>query len=168
MSARGALPVLLLALGLAGCGGSEGAGVREAMPDLELRDLSGKAVRLGSFKGKVLLLDFWATYCEPCRESIPELEKVYERRKAQGVEFVGVNLDASDEGVREYVAELKMAYPVLRDPENLSRTPFRLRGLPTAVLIDRAGSLRRSWTGYESGVTKEIEAEIEKLLEEKP
>jgi len=131
-------------------------------------DLSGKPVKLSGFRGQVLLLDFWATYCEPCRESIPELEKAYKRLKARGVEFVGINLDVTDEGVREYVAELKMEYPVLRDPKNLSRDPFRLKGLPTAVLIDRSGSLRRSWTGYETDGTKEIEAEIVKLLEEKP
>jgi thiol-disulfide isomerase/thioredoxin len=167
LSARRSLPFLLAAW-LAGCGGcGEGVPAPNPLADIELKDLSGRPVALRSFRGKVVLVDFWATYCEPCRDSIPELEKIYERRRAQGLEVVGIGMDVSDEGVQEFVKEFKMGYTVLHDPKNLSRGLFRLRGLPTAVLIDRAGGVRRTWTGYDKSVHEEIEADILKLLEEK-
>lgn len=166
---------LLLAAALAaGCGrdarapedASAGAAGRAGAPRLELPDLEGRSVRLSDFQGKVVLLDFWATYCGPCHESIPEFEALYKRHRAQGLEVVGVSMDAYVEHINDFIRETGMTYTVLLDPEQRSQGPWGVRGLPTTVLIDRSGAPRKRWTGYDRELGREIEAEVRALLRE--
>ena len=171
-----------LAAWLAACGGCGGdnSGARgrpqahlerpgqslRAAPEFELNDLAGRAVKLSDFRGKVVLLDFWATYCGPCRDSIPEFQRMFERFRGRGLEVVGVNMDAGAGEAAEYAKALKMGYTVLLDPENRTRTPFGVRGLPTTLLLDRSGAVRRTWVGYDREGAKGIERDVEALLKE--
>lgn len=136
-------------------------------PDFELKDLAGRAVRLSGFRGKVVLLDFWATYCGPCHDSIPEFQRLYERFRDRGLEVVGVSMDAYPGEVAGYARSLKMGYIVLLDPENRTRGPFEVRGLPMTLLLDRSGAVRKKWLGADSEGYKEIERDIEAVLNEK-
>ncbi|MEK7656566.1 MAG: TlpA disulfide reductase family protein [Elusimicrobiota bacterium] len=177
---RPRLALALLAAALAaGCsrdsgppappGGSAQAGGSNAAakaPSLELKDLSGRSVRLSDFQGKVVLVDFWATYCGPCHESIPEFEALYRRHRAQGLEVVGVSMDAFTEHIKAFIDEKGMTYTVLMDPEQTTQGPWGVRGLPTTVLLDRSGRVRNRWTGYDSELKGEIEREISALLRE--
>ena len=175
MSAKiGALALGALCLWLAACGGCGGddpearsrAQSPRPAPAFELRDLAGRVVRLQDFRGKVVLLDFWATYCGPCRELIPEFQRMYEKFRGRGLEVVGVNMDADAALAAEYARTLKMGYTVLLDPENRTRTPFGVRGLPTTLLLDRSGAVRRRWVGYDPEGPREIERDVEALLKE--
>ena len=82
-------------------------------PNFELKDLSGNTVRLNSFKGHPVLLDFWATWCGPCRMSIPLVQEFYMRHKSEGLEVLGLNMDDDPSGVYGFVKQFKMTYPVL-------------------------------------------------------
>lgn len=179
-ASRRSLRLALLAAALAaGCrrdpappaGGSPGvragaAGSAAKAPRLELKDLSGRSVRLSDFQGKVVLLDFWATYCGPCHESIPEFEALYRRYRPQGLEVVGVSMDAFTEHIKAFIDEKGMTYTVLVDPEQSSQGPWGVRGLPTTVLLDRSGGVRERWTGYDPELGAEIEKAIVSLLKE--
>ena len=112
------------------------------------------------------MLDFWATYCGPCHESIPEFEALYRRYRPQGLEVIGVSMDAFTEHIKVFMDEKGMTYTVLLDPEQATQGPWAVRGLPTTVLLDRSGQVRKRWTGYDPALKIEIEKEIATLLRE--
>src|ERR1700689_4864587 len=98
---------------LAACSRSRRSEVIAAAPNFELRDLSGNVVRLESFRGHPVLLDFWATWCGPCRMSIPKVQEFYMRHKDEGLVVLGMNMDDEPSGVFGFVKHFKMTYPVL-------------------------------------------------------
>ncbi|MBI2362837.1 MAG: TlpA family protein disulfide reductase [Elusimicrobia bacterium] len=132
--------------------------------DFALKDLSGKTVRLGDFKGKVLLLDFWATYCGPCEESVPALDRLYREFKGSGLEVVGVSVDTFADAVPDYVKEHRMTYTVLLDEDEKAREAYKLRGLPQAFLIDREGRVLTQWFGYDQTVHEGMEKAVREAL----
>lgn len=165
----------LLALSAAACRKHEAAEVPErapakaeapAAPAFELKKLGGGTVRLEDLRGKVALVDFWATFCEPCRESMPELQAMYARRKGPDFTVLGVSMDPYSDEVGAFVKDLRVSYPIALDPENRTRVPWGVRGLPTAVLLDREGRIRRRWLGTDESAAQEMEEAVAALLEE--
>jgi peroxiredoxin len=129
-----------------------------------LKDMNGKNVNLSAYKGKVLLVDFWATWCGPCKVEIPGFVDLYTRYRAQGFEIVGVLVDDQIAKAKPFAQQYKMNYPVLdgdkRDDVKDAFGP--LWGLPTAFLIGRDGKICRKHSGF---ATKEqFEKEIKGLL----
>jgi thiol-disulfide isomerase/thioredoxin len=109
-------------------------------PDFTLPTLSGEAIRLADLRGKVILLNFWATWCGPCRAEMPVIEALYQRYKDRGLEVVAVNLDIlSTAGVAAFVQEVGVTFRVGLDPSWSIARAYRVLGLPTTYLIDRAG-----------------------------
>jgi len=145
---RRALPLLLLAVllgALPACGG-EGRAVPEvghAAPGYAAVSLTGDSVSLAGLRGRVVLLNVWATWCGPCREEIPALQKLYQAHASLGLELVGVSVDAkTDAGaVRDFVREYGMTYPVWLDPEERVTNTFRTVGVPSTFLIGRDGKI---------------------------
>lgn len=124
-------------------------GQRQAAPELSLPLQAGKPpVLLSSLKGKVVLLDFWATWCGPCRESIPELQNLYEKHHGSGLEVVGISVDNTSEPVPAAVAELGMKYPVVmaKDIPDI-RSKFEFHSIPQLYVIDKQGRVAASITG---------------------
>jgi cytochrome c biogenesis protein CcmG/thiol:disulfide interchange protein DsbE len=144
--------IALLALA---CGGERRAGVPDRVeiglpaPAYSARTIAGDSAALAQFRGKVVLLNVWATWCHPCREEIPELRAIHGRYASRGLELIGVSVDASgnDDGIRQFMNEFQMAYPVWHDPDERVSTRFLLVGVPTTFLIDRSGVLRWRKTG---------------------
>src|SRR5689334_4209825 len=112
-----------------------------AAPGLSLKDVSGKAVRLEDLRGKVVLVDFWATWCDSCLDSLPVYEKLYESRRKDGLVVLGVDEDARSKGVAAFAAQRGVGYPVLLDPDRDAYYAWRVRGLPTAFLLDADGRI---------------------------
>jgi peroxiredoxin len=130
--------------------------------DFTLKDMNGATVRLADYKGKVLLLNFWATWCGPCRTEIPELVTLVDEHKAKGFEVLGVSIDDSPEQLRAFAQEMKMNYPSLLMLDDLDSAFGPMWALPTTFLIDRNGSICLKHMGP---VTKEmVEREIKGLL----
>lgn len=111
--------------------------------------MTGDSVSLESQRGKVVLLNVWATWCHPCRDEIPELQAIHNRYSGRGLELVGVSVDAqgNQDGIREFMREFQMTYPVWHDPDERVSTQFLVIGVPATFLIDRTGVLRWRKTG---------------------
>ncbi|MGQ0643538.1 MAG: TlpA family protein disulfide reductase [Gemmatimonadaceae bacterium] len=144
--ALGAIGLSLTALSSA-CGRAERAGQIEIglpAPDYRAQTLSGAPAALSELRGRVVLLNGWATWCIPCQREIPALERLYAARRAEGLEIIGVNVDVSgaQERVRQFMATYTMTYPVWRDPDDIFSGVFRAYGLPASYLIGRDGILR--------------------------
>lgn len=128
-------------------------------PDFTLRTLDGKKVSLSELKGKVVLVNFWATWCPPCREEMPLFEKVYKKYKDKGFEILAVSTDSSVEPVKKFVEEFNVSFPVLLDDGKVSSL-YSIQGLPTSFLIDREGKVVK----VRLGKYKEIERDLKEIL----
>lgn len=118
-----------------------------ASPKLDLATLDGVPVSLTDYKGKVVLVNLWATWCPPCREEMPTLEKFYQKYKANGFELVAINQEESKEVVQPFVKEFSLSFPVWLDPDYLAQREFNTANLPSSYVIDRNGRVRLSWIG---------------------
>ena len=119
----------------------------EKAPDFTLNDLDGKAVSLSDFRGKVVLISFWASWCGPCRVEIPHMIKVYDELRDQGFEILAVNLREDSGRVRAFVSEYDMRFPILLDPQGKVGGAYFVRGIPTSVFVDREGIITAVHTG---------------------
>ena len=134
-------------------------------PSFKVTDMSGKALSNESLKGKVVLLDFWATWCVPCRKSMPELQALHDKYADRGFSVVGVSIDESGPAkVKKFVSSKKFTYPIAMDSgKNPAWDAFRVKAVPAAYLIDREGNIVAQWTGAPAN-GKELEEKVEALL----
>ncbi len=132
--------------------------------DFTFKDINGKNVALSAFKGKVVLLDFWATWCPPCRKEIPGFVELYDRYKAQGFVVLGVSMDDSTSDVKKFMRTLKMNYPILlgNEREDVEKAYGPFPGMPTSFVIARDGKICHQHTGFVA--KEEFERQIKALL----
>ncbi|WP_174613491.1 peroxiredoxin family protein [Virgibacillus ihumii] len=110
-------------------------------PDFKLKNMKGKAVRLSDFRGEPVIVNFWATWCPPCRAEIPDLRKLY---KNKNVEILAVNLTSTEQSigdVKKFVQNYKMSFPVLKDTESKVAEQYNVRAYPTSYMIDASGHI---------------------------
>ena len=114
---------------------------------------------------KPVLVDFWATWCGPCREEIPHLNKLYENYRGKGLVVVGISMDAEGpEVVKQFAKELRMEYPVVMGDENVQQDFGGIVGLPTTFIIDRKGNIVKKYTGYQPAIMQDMEQTIKELM----
>jgi peroxiredoxin len=136
-------------------------------PDFSLQDLGGKSITLSDFRGKVVLLNFWATWCGPCRREIPSLERLYHLRKDKGFEIVAVSVDrTSPSKVVSFVANYRMSFPVLVNPRGDVGQRYWTRSIPTSFLLDRRGVIRWTVIGAREWDDVKTLGRIDQLLSE--
>ncbi len=133
-------------------------------PDFALTDLSGKTVHLSDFKGKVVIVDFWATWCGPCRVEIPDFVKLQSKYKDKGLEIVGLSLDADGEkAVKPFVDKHDINYTMLLANDETAKSYGGILGIPTTFVIDRQGRIVQKFVGVMPAKT--FEDTIQPLLE---
>jgi peroxiredoxin/Flp pilus assembly protein TadD len=139
-------------------------------PEWELRDLSGKTVKLSDFKGKIVVLDWWGSWCPPCRAELPSFQAMYEKYKDKGVVFLGMNWERPGEPevrmkkVTEFMTENKYTFPVVIDHDKVAAEAYEVQGFPTVYLIDKTGTIRYRNLGYDVGVEQILEAQLLSLM----
>ena len=139
-----------------------------ATPALKLRDLQDKSVDLAAMKGRVVLINFWATWCEPCRDEMPALERLREKLKGRSFELVTVNFGESNATVSRFLARLNVSLPVLLDPGKDAADAWKVRGLPMTFLIDAKGNARYWTFGEQNWAEGDAFKVVEGLLAEAP
>jgi len=144
----------------------EGISEGEIAPDFTLKDLKGTEVNLKEFRGKVILLNFWATWCSPCRIEIPSMVELYKRYKDKGLEIIGVNLDKLGKSeVEKFSLEHKINFPVLLNPSGDAAARYGVVVLPTTVFLDRYGKIKGRISGAVDWTAETNLKTIETLLE---
>jgi thiol-disulfide isomerase/thioredoxin len=142
--------------------GSAGAAVGSHAPGFVLKDLEGRDVSLDQFKGKIVMLDFWATWCGPCRMTMPLLEEL-QREHPNDFTLLAVNLGDPPDLVSPYVQRQNIQSRVLLDVDNTVGIAYQSRSIPMQVLIDQNGIIRHVQTGYYPGMKEDLWARIAKL-----
>jgi cytochrome c biogenesis protein CcmG, thiol:disulfide interchange protein DsbE len=153
----------LLLLLLTACDAAPRVTVGERAPQYRGVTLAGDSTPLGSLDGRVVLLNIWATWCEPCKEELPILQSIYRARSAEGFEIVGVSVDAQGEEqkVQAFVADYGLTYPIWLDPSERVSATFLAVGVPASYLIARDGTLL--WKKV--GPIRENDPELSRLLD---
>jgi thiol-disulfide isomerase/thioredoxin len=135
------------------------------LPLLSVQGQSSNA-SLAELRGKVVYLDFWASWCGPCRKSFPLLEKLRQQLGPQGFEVLAVNVDEFEADALQFLTEIPVSYPVVRDGSGSAPQTYGILGMPTAYLIDRGGVVRLVHAGFKTSDAEKLRIEINKLLGE--
>jgi peroxiredoxin len=136
-------------------------------PGFTLQSNGGEQVSLASLKGKVVMVNFWATWCVPCRQEMPHLQALYERYNSLGFELLAVNVEKNNaEGARKWLEETPVTFPVLFDPNNEVTKLYKVQTMPSTVLVARDGTMRFIHHGYKPGYEGEYQTQVRALLRE--
>ncbi len=144
----------------------QAAGISGKAPDFTLKSRSGKNIRLSDFRGSVVLLNFWASWCGPCRQEMPILNAMHKRYKKLGFAVVGVNVEQDNRKAKNYLKDVKVSFPILYDTASSVSKLYKVAAMPTTVIIDRNGNMRYLHLGYKPGYEKDYKKQVKKLLRE--
>ncbi len=157
--------VFAAAISLVAAGASAlDAGAR--MPEIGLRDGGGHEITLASLRGQVVLVDFWASWCEPCADSMPVLERLYTTYRGRGFTIVGVSQDRERARMTQFIERHRVTFPIVLDESHAVAGRYRPARMPTSFLVDRRGIVRHVHAGYRASDVAGLEREIQTLLEQ--
>ena len=135
-------------------------------PDFSLPTQSGEKVTLSDLRGQVVLINFWASWCGPCRKEMPQLQALFARYEALGFQMLGVNVEEDSTEAAQFLSETPVTFPVLFDRENGVSKLYDVVAMPSTVLVDRAGNVRYLHNGYQPGYENAYQDQIRELVKE--
>jgi thiol-disulfide isomerase/thioredoxin len=135
-----------------------------AAPDFTLRTMGGPNLRLAEQRGRVVMVNFWATWCGPCRQEMPQLDRLYQKYRSSGFVLLGVNVDDDVLKAADVAGKLGVSFPVLLDTDKTVSKLYDLSTMPSTVLIDRDGKVRYVHRGYLTGYEDNYDKQIRELL----
>ncbi|MDJ0938226.1 MAG: TlpA disulfide reductase family protein [Woeseiaceae bacterium] len=165
MKIRKLLAALALSLFAATSLASSGLAGRPA-PDFALKSSTGENMRLSEYRGDVVMINFWATWCGPCRQEMPLLDDLYQRYQRVGFNLLGVNIDDDSNRAMAMIRELGVDFPVLFDNRKEVSKMYDVDAMPVTVIVDREGTVRYVHQGYKPGYEEKYLNEIRTLLRE--
>jgi peroxiredoxin len=135
-------------------------------PDFTLPSSTGDNVRLAEQRGQVVMLNFWASWCGPCRKEMPLLEEMSKRYSAAGFVLYGVNVEEDNTDAKKLIKELGVTFPILYDTESKASSLYNVDAMPTTVVIDKKGAIRFVNRGYKAGDEVKYREQIRELIKE--
>ena len=138
--------------------------INTAAPDFTLRDMHGKDITLSSFRGKVVLLNFWATWCPPCKAEMPTMNRLYNEIRSRGFEVIAVSTDNSLSTLKNYLSKSRLDFAVVHDERNHVSKQYRVFSMPTSFLINKNGIIVEKFYGEYDWTEPDVRRQIEKLL----
>ncbi|MDH4051185.1 MAG: TlpA family protein disulfide reductase [Rubrivivax sp.] len=157
------LAITLLSVALVAPAGSHAG---SAAPDFTLPRMGGSNVRLGEQRGQVVMINFWASWCGPCKQEMPHLNRLYDKYRDAGFVLLGVNVDDDPRKASDAASRLGVHFPVLLDDTKSVSKLYDLSAMPTTVVIDRDGRVRSVYRGYRDGYEREYDSQIRALVTE--
>ncbi len=158
------LAAIVLALLIAAPAGA--VTVRERAPDFTLKSLDGTNLRLEEYRGQVVLINFWASWCGPCRQEMPLLDRLHQRYVDTGFAVLGVNVEGDAAPARALVEQIPVSFPVLVDEGQRVSELYRLEAMPSTVVVDRDGVVRYIHRGYKPGDEAKYVEVVKELIRE--
>jgi peroxiredoxin len=159
-------PLVVAALAVVSSGAGAAVTPSASAPDFTLPSLDGPNLRLQEQRGRVVMINFWATWCGPCRVEMPHLSKLYEKYRGSGFTVLAVNIDEDPHKAASLAKQLGMRFPVLLDTEKKVSRLYDLSTMPSTVLVDRDGRVRFVHRGYRDGYEDTYDKQIRELLRE--
>ncbi len=156
----------LAALAVAGSGAGAAVTPSGGAPDFTLPSLTGPNLRLQEQRGRVVMINFWATWCGPCRVEMPHLSRLYEKYRGSGFTVLAVNIDEDPNKAASLANQLGMRFPVLLDADKKVSRLYDLSTMPSTILVDRDGRVRYVHRGYHDGYENTYDQQIRELLRE--
>lgn len=156
--------ILLVSSALVAAGGAVAQQAGKPAPDFELPRANGDKQKLADLKGKVVYLDFWASWCGPCRKTFPWMNAMQKKYGPQGLAIVAVNVDENRKDADEFLAKLPAEFTVLFDAKQQLAKTYDLKGMPSAYLIDRNGVVKTIHAGFKESQIEELEASVKAAL----
>jgi len=133
-------------------------------PALALKDLDGQVRDLAGLRGRVVVINFWATWCEPCRDELPSLNRLREHFAGMPFEVLAVDVGEGEARVREFLVKTPVAFPVLLDRDSAALKPWGVRGLPASFILDPGGQIRYSFLGQRDWADDDVKTAVRSLL----
>ena len=166
MKTTAALISASMAIFLAGSADAASIAPGAPAPAFQLHSSASTDVSLSDLKGQVVLINFWASWCGPCRQEMPVLEQLYKKYKSAGFTLIGVNVEPKSADAEGFLKSTPVSFPVLFDPESKVSRLYEVTGMPSTVIVDRAGKVRYIHHGYKPGEESEYIDQIRSLVRE--
>jgi len=138
----------------------------ESAPDFTLSRDNGQVISLSDLRGQVVMINFWASWCGPCRQEMPFLEQIHQRYEPLGFTLLGVNVEEDSDDAIAFLQERPVSFPILFDPKNDVSKRYDVIAMPSTVLIDRQGNVRHLHHGYKPGYENDYQDQVRALVRE--
>ena len=167
------MPSLLTALRLVALAGllwtgapASAAAPQGPAPDFALKTATGENTRLSEHRGEVVMINFWASWCAPCRQEMPLLEELYARYQPLGFTILGVNVEQDNHKALAMLEDIPVSFPILFDSQSSVSKLYKVRAMPTSILVDRDGNMRYLHHGYKPGYEERYQQQVRELIRE--
>jgi thiol-disulfide isomerase/thioredoxin len=135
-------------------------------PAFQLGSADGKSIDLAGLRGKVVMINFWASWCGPCRKEMPILEQLNKQYRSKGLALIGVNVEPDSKAAMNWLKETPVSFPILFDTDSKVSKLYQVAGMPNTVIVDRRGTVRYIHRGYQAGAENEYLNQIRQLIRE--
>jgi len=135
-------------------------------PDFTLKSNSGENLRLNEYRGQVVMLNFWASWCAPCQQEMPHLAELHTTYASMGFQLLGINVDENIDDAKKALRKLNVPFPVLFDQENSIAELYNVDAMPTTIIIDKDGNIRHLHRGYKPGYEDDYQEQVGTLIKE--
>ncbi|MES9895671.1 MAG: TlpA disulfide reductase family protein, partial [Candidatus Thiodiazotropha endolucinida] len=135
-------------------------------PDFTLKSREGVNIKLSELRGQVVMVNFWASWCGPCRQEMPLLQQLFDRYQSLGFSLLGVNVDEDRVAADKMLSDLPVSFPILYDDRSKVSKQYQVKAMPSTFMVDRDGRIRYLHKGYKPGYEEEYQQQIRQLLRE--